>query len=198
VIKKLERLANVETGLVVSRYKQKNDYEETFPYTVISLKSFEDFPHYDHQYAEEFIANKEITNDKYFPKKGDVVIRLRKPFHAVVIEHDYDNFICNAVTAIITINSDDILPKYLAYVLNTSIVYEQLENNISGSQHQLINTTDLRNLEIPLIDLDLQEKIVDYIQNLYEEKIILESLLLQKQDYAYALIEKVISIGTNK
>lgn len=198
MIKKLERLANVETGLVVSRYKQKNVHEATFNYSVISLRSFEDFPHYDHQYAEEFMANKEITNDKYFPKKGDVVIRLKKPFHAVIIEHDYDNFICNAVTAIITVKSDDILPKYLAYVLNTSIVYEQLENNISGSQHQLINTTDLRNLEIPVIDLDLQEKVVDYTRNLYEEKKILESLILQKQDFANALIEKVISIGTNK
>lgn len=196
--KKLERLTNIETGLVVSRYKRKNDYEETFPYTVISLKSFDDFPYYDHQYAEEFIAYREITNDKYFPKVDDVVIRLRKPFYAVSIEHDYNSFICNSMTAIIRVNSEQILPQYLAYVLNTSFIQEQLDTFMSGSQNNLINTTDLKKLEIPLIDLELQEKIIEFSKNQYDEKKILENLIVQKEEYAKALIEKVISIGKNK
>ena len=90
---KLENLAKVKTGLVLSRYKSKNDSEPTFSYKTISLKSFADFPNYNHQFSEEFLSSKRVP-DAYFAQKGDVVIRLKKPFNAVYIAEDYQDFIC--------------------------------------------------------------------------------------------------------
>ena len=191
---KLENLAKVKTGLVLSRYKSKNDSEPTFSYKTISLKSFADFPNYNHQFSEEFLSSKRVP-DAYFAQKGDVVIRLKKPFNAVYIAEDYQDFICNSITAIITVRSEKILPEYLAYILNTPLIEEQLESNITGSQENLINTSDLKNLNIPIVDLALQQKIIDYSHLVYEEKQLLENLIAERYEYSNTMIMKLIKTG---
>lgn len=188
---KLDNLAKVKTGLVLSRYKSK-DTEPTFSYKTISLKSFTDFPNYNHQFSEEFLSSKKVP-DTYFAKKGDVVIRLKKPFNAVYIAEDNQDIICNSITAIITVHSKRILPEYLAYILNTPFISEQLESNITGSQDNFINTVDLKNLNIPIIDLVSQLKIINITRLAYKEKKLLESLIVKKDTHCKALIVKYIS-----
>lgn len=74
-------IANIKTGLVLSRKKVEIEYETKAIYKLFSFKNIGEDGTFIHESFEEF-ANNGILDDHYFTKEGDVLIRLSQPYAA--------------------------------------------------------------------------------------------------------------------
>ena len=85
----------------------------------------------------------------------------------------------------IRVNSKKINSKYLLYYLSSSIIRDRLVKNSNGSNIKSLNQTLLKSIEVPIISIDKQQRIVSQIEDL-EVKIksareTIESTAKQKQ-----------------
>jgi len=82
---KLNEIAAIRTGLVLSRKKASPYDSEKKYYRQITLKSFSNTITLQDQYFDEFIST-EYIDERYISRVGDIVVRLRKPNVAAYID----------------------------------------------------------------------------------------------------------------
>lgn len=187
---KLNQLAGTKTGLVLNRKKASLQSNYKRDYNVVSLKSFSDSGVYLPNYAEEFIANEDIKED-FIVKKGDILLRLREPNFAVYIEKDYDDLIISSLVAVVRVNSDYILPEYLAYYLNSNPVKMQLLQDITTTAIRMIKLIDINNLEISVPSIERQKIIIKTISTFNKEEVLLQDLITEKKKLKNAILETI-------
>ncbi|MBF0985158.1 MAG: restriction endonuclease subunit S, partial [Campylobacter sp.] len=129
---KLNDIAEIKTGLVLSRKKAEAHTPSEYSYKIVSLKSFAENAIYDNSFADEFISNEQI-NDDYKVSLGDVLLRLREPNFAVYIDKDYDDLIYSSLMVRIRVKSDKFDPHFVAHYLNSSAVKRTLAPDVSGT-----------------------------------------------------------------
>ncbi len=84
----------------------------------------------------------------------------------------------------------EILPKYLMHFLYSSHAREQFDGKISKGSVPHLKVSDLLNVEVPVVALDLQQKIIDDLEafNSYcndSRKGLLAEILLRQKQYEY-------------
>lgn len=60
---------------------------------------------------------------------------------------------------------DNVLTKYILYYMLTQNVYRKLENSIHGATRPRVNTTQIKKIEIPIVSMREQKKIVNQIES---------------------------------
>ena len=188
---KLNDIAEIKTGLVLSRKKAEAHTPSGYSYKIVSLKSFAENAIYDNSFADEFISNEQI-NDDYKVSLGDVLLRLREPNFAVYIDKDYDDLIYSSLMVRIRVKSGKFDPHFVAHYLNSSVVKRALAPDISGTAIAMISVASINNLKIPLVNLQTQNKIVKYLNLVRQESEILQNLAAQKQKYHKSIFENLI------
>jgi len=188
---KLNNIAEIKTGLVLSRKKAEAHTPSEYSYKIVSLKSFAENAIYDNSFADEFISNEQI-NDDYKVSLGDVLLRLREPNFAVYIDKDYDDLIYSSLMVRIRVKSDKFDPHFVAHYLNSSAVKRTLAPDVSGTTIAMIGVASLNNIKIPLVNLQTQNKIVKYLNLVRQESEILQNLAAQKQRYHKSIFENLI------
>jgi len=188
---KLNDIAEIKTGLVLSRKKAEAHTPSEYSYKIVSLKSFAENAIYDNSFADEFISNEQI-NDDYKVSLGDVLLRLREPNFAVYIDKDYDDLIYSSLMVRIRVKSDKFDPHFVAHYLNSSAVKRTLAPDVSGTTIAMIGVASLNNIKIPLVNLQTQYKIVKYLNLVRQESEILQNLAAQKQRYHKSIFENLI------
>jgi len=188
---KLNDIAEIKTGLVLSRKKAEAHTPSEYSYKIVSLKSFAENAIYDNSFADEFISNEQI-NDDYKVSLGDVLLRLREPNFAVYIDKDYDDLIYSSLMVRIRVKSDKFDPHFVAHYLNSSAVKRTLAPDVSGTTIAMIGVASLNNIKIPLVNLQTQNKIVKYLNLVRQESEILQNLAAQKQRYHKSIFENLI------
>ena len=188
---KLNDIAEIKTGLVLSRKKAEAHTPSEYSYKIVSLKSFAENAIYDNSFADEFISNEQI-NDDYKVSLGDVLLRLREPNFAVYIDKDYDDLIYSSLMVRIRVKSDKFDPHFVAHYLNSSAVKRALAPDVSGTTIAMIGVASLNNIKIPAINLQTQNKIVKYLNLVRQESEILQNLAAQKQKYHKSIFENLI------
>lgn len=188
---KLNDIAEIKTGLVLSRKKAEAHTPSEYSYKIVSLKSFAENAIYDNSFADEFISNEQI-NDDYKVSLGDVLLRLREPNFAVYIDKDYDDLIYSSLMVRIRVKSDKFDPHFVAHYLNSSAVKRTLAPDVSGTTIAMIGVASLNNIKITLVNLQTQNKIVKYLNLVHQESEILQNLAAQKQRYHKSIFENLI------
>ena len=188
---KLNDIAEIKTGLVLSRKKAEAHTPSEYSYKIVSLKSFAENAIYDNSFADEFISNEQI-NDDYKVSLGDVLLRLREPNFAVYIDKDYDDLIYSSLMVRIRVKSDKFDPHFVAHYLNSSAVKRALAPDVSGTTIAMIGVASLNNIKIPAINLQTQNKIVKYLNLVRQESEILQNLIAVKQKYHKSIFENLI------
>ena len=188
---KLNDIAEIKTGLVLSRKKAEAHTPSEYSYKIVSLKSFAENAIYDNSFADEFISNEQI-NDDYKVSLGDVLLRLREPNFAVYIDKDYDDLIYTSLMVRIRVKSAKFDPHFVAHYLNSSAVKRTLAPDVSGTTIAMIGVASLNNIKIPLVNLQTQNKIVKYLNLARQESEILQNLVAQKQRYHKSIFENLI------
>ena len=71
----------------------------------------------------------------------------------------------------LSVDRTKFLPKYIYHYFQSSNYWKQINEGISGAAQGGFNAGKLSNLQIPLIDIKKQEKIIEYLDNIsYETK----------------------------
>lgn len=188
---KLGKIAEIKTGLVLTRKKAKIKYEIQEEYRLITLKNIE----YDGVFNEEpfeIFQSNDVLDNQYFTQEGDVLIRLTHPNTVVYINKGQSNLLVPSYFAIIKLKTNDFIPQYIAWYLNSEKVKKELIKSQTGSVISSTNKNVLSSIDIVEMSLDEQNQIVK-IQELYwREKYLLGRLIEEKEKYYKALTTKLI------
>ena len=192
----LSKIAEIKTGLVLSRKKAEAHSPFEYLYKVVSLKSFSENTVFEDSFVDEFISNEQINED-YKVSQGDILLRLREPNFAVYIDKECSDLVYTSLMVRIRVKSDNFDPHFVAHYLNSSAVKKALAPDISGTAIAMISVASINNLKVPLINLQTQNKIVKYLNLVRQESEILQNLVAQKQKHNKSIFENLIKKEEN-
>jgi type I restriction enzyme S subunit len=124
-----------------------------------------------------FVENKKVfismtkyeSLKKHTVKEGDLIFAsfVSENVRAVVLPH-IETAIAKADCFCLRPISRLINSKYLAFVLSSSQIYNELNRLVHGATRPRINTTQLKNLDIPLPPLKEQDEIVRRVEAFFK------------------------------
>ena len=173
---KLEDIGDVFSGVQITRYVDINSNE----YPVIKNK-FKKENILD--YSMENIS--ENINEKYFSKKGDIIISLSQPYTISLLHQE--GFIIPMYFAILRVNKK-YDSSYIYHYLRSEIFHKKIHTLSEGGNLKIIKIEYLKNIEIETVDLEIQKKYGKFL-NLIDKK---SKLLDNKKQINEKLKEFVI------
>jgi len=194
---KLKEIANIRTGLVLSRKKASLSADVKIQYKQITLKSFSNTTSLTLDYIDNFVSTEEIA-DTYLSRVGDVVVRLREPITAVYIDESTKNMVIPSLVAIVRVESRMMYGEFLAYYINSTASQKMLEKEIKGTTIAAIKTKDLEELEVVLPSLEEQKKVVAFMKLSQNEMELLDKLKKEKQQFSHAVLDTIIQSNKDK
>lgn len=185
---KLEKFANVSSGLVITRKRARSKKELKKKYKLLTLKSFNDNGWIEVDELEEF-NSVEILDERYLTKVGDIIIRLTEPYTAIPITKDLEGIVVSTLFCIISVNNQDIDVHYLSYMLNSEPIKKEYIRKSLGATIPVIRIGQLEKTNIPIVSKEKQ-KIIANIGRL----VIKEKQLRIKLDEEIEMLNKQIEL----
>lgn len=212
MIKKFNDIANITTGVITSRlnnsqvesYNLSNGLGKSFKtYKYFTLSSISATNIFDPGRLENIdINNISSAVDKsrfrelsttynididFFSRVGDILIGLLQPHSIFYIDNNTKDYLIPSQFGIVRVLDDDIIsPEYLYVYLQSEGIQSQIKNNSKGVSVRTIDLKKIRDLEINIVDLEHQKRIVEYFRlakEEYELNKIYTNLLEQKNNY---------------
>jgi type I restriction enzyme S subunit len=191
-LEKLEKHNKVVVGYVGPISKEYTNNEDDI--LLLSTKNI----------SSEGLSLKKVTRINhpfhYKQKKsqlvpGDILVaRHGKSGQAAVIPENINT--AHALNVIVIKKSKSILSEYIAFLLNSGVL-SKIEASKGGSVQEIINTSVIKNLIIPIPDFEQQEKIIEELNNIANEIKKLESIYKQKlvdlQEMKKSILQKAFS-----
>lgn len=180
---KLEQMAEVIIGILVSREEDKDGY---YTYRLFNLKAHEEGKN---EFSEIRTRN---CFDKKLTKQGDIIFRLVCPNKLVYVDNAYENLLIPSQMCIIRPKQNMVDSIFLKWYLESDLCREQILLNVAGSSIQKISVNAVRNIDIPEIEIEKQKKIRDLIELWMQEKNIMEMMIDRKEKLYDSIIEEII------
>jgi len=187
----LGEIAQIKTGLVLSRKKAEFEYDAKARYKLLSLKNISEDGAIVNELFDEFISNAQL-DDHYFTEEGDILMRLSQPFTAVFIDKDHTGLLVPSYFAIIKVNEAKVLPKYAAWYLNTLNVKKELERSQAGSRIPSTNQHAIRNIPIVLKNISKQQVLIELFLLHQREKMLYKKLIEEKELLFQGVTQQII------
>ncbi len=194
---KLKEIADIRTGLVLSRKKAALSDDVKIYYKQITLKSFSNTISLTPDYIDAFVSTENIA-DTYISRVGDIVVRLREPVTAVYIDESTKGMIIPSLMAIVRVKSDMVNGEFLAYYINSTTSQKMLEKKIKGTTIAAIKTKDLEDLEVVLPSLEDQKRVVAFMKLSEKETELLDKLKREKQQLSQTILDTIIQENKDK
>ena len=109
-------------------------------------------------------------NKRAIPQKNDLILAREAPVGNVAIIKDGQNVCLGQRTVLIRPNKEKVNPDYLVYYLLSPGVQYRFLNASNGATVSHLNMSDIRNLEIEVPDISIQNKIGKFL-SLIDDKI---------------------------
>lgn len=192
---KLKEIAEIRTGLVLSR--KKGDIHDWLhhSYQVVSLKAFSQTGKLLLDALDVFVAHGAV-DDEYLTHEGDVLVRLREPNIAIHIDSDSSGLVVPSHVAIIRSKYSGLMNEYLAHYINAHSVQRGMRKALKGTTIPMIKINDLADLEIALPSVDEQRRISAWIDLANKEIALLENLKTAKNHYKNDILDTIIQQGS--
>ncbi len=187
---KLKTIANIQTGLVLSRKKAINP-DKSEKYKLLNLKCIREEGTIDMALLEEFPSETTLEL-QYLTKKGDILMRLTSPYTAIYINHEQEGLVISSNFAVIRVKANNILSRYLVELLNTKMIKKQIERSAMGTIMPMLKTSALKEIELKEISLQEQQIIVKWMEGYYQEKKLIEQLQKQRRKMKKQIMLKFI------
>ena len=184
-------IAEIKTGLVLSRKKAKGEYDVKAKYKLLTLKNVSDDGSIFPDSFDEFHSNDELDNH-YFTKEDDVLMRLSHPNTSVYIGKEHSGLLIPSYFAVIKVNKNEFIPEYIAWYLNTSEVKKELERSQSGSRIPSTNKNVLKTLPVIKTTISKQKKFIEILRLHQEEKQLYKRLLEEKEKWLKGISSQII------
>lgn len=183
---KLGEFAEIKTGLVLARKRPISD--TVARYNVITVKSITDDGNIDPTELDTFESSEEVRSD-YLTSKGDIVIRLSEPNSAAYITEEDENLLVTSYCCFIRLEGDSVLPEFLTWYLNSDFCRKQIRKFSTGSVLGFLSTQLLKEIEVPVMPLERQQKIID----LFNLSIVERNLLTKLMQLKAALVKGLMA-----
>ena len=179
---KLKDLANVRSGLVLSRKQSKEltDYQ----YSLINLRCIQPEGEIDLDESDIYRA-KEPLKKEYLSQCGDIVVRLTAPYTAVLIDETTSGMVVSSNFVVIRVEDKHLLPEYLFWLLNTEKIKRKIYENATSNMLGAVNAKFLADFELTLLSVEDQRKIA-HINLLAKREYQLLKMLADKKEKYYA------------
>lgn len=168
--KKISEIAEVVSGV----------YLQTVPYGEVAYLQIKDLL----SKSPEKTASKVILspkNERYLLAKGDLLFAGKGTTYLCKV-FDLDiPAIASTTLYIIRLTSKDILPDYLCWYLNQPNVMAMMKAQQVGTGTPLIHKQVVENFEIPVPDLDMQQRIVELAKLQAREKELYQAITEKRQ-----------------
>src|SRR5699024_4347120 len=123
---------------------------------------------------------------------GDVLLRLNEPFTSVCIQKHQAGILIPSYFVSIKITNKNFLPAYVRWYLNTNNVKREFYPSQSRTLTPKIKQKIIRELKIPNLAMNEQERITQ-VHDLYlKERRLLTDLMKEKDQYFKAVTNKII------
>ena len=151
-------------------------------------------------------AKLDKTTKEKLPKKpvvsqvNDILIHGVGTYRgqAALVEPGFENCFISRNVIVLRDVASIVLPAYLAIALNSNFVRKQLEDKATGSVYAQFSVEKLRDLQIPVPDLEKQKSLVDRVsttrQKLLEfeqQVLIVQSALKEQQEDLQTILDNV-------
>ena len=153
---KLQDLASVRSGLVLSRKQSKEPVG--YPYRSINLRAIQSDASINLSEVDVYQA-KEPLKSEYLSQKGDIIVRLTTPYTAVLIDETTAGMVISSNFVVIRIESQAILPEYLFWLLNTQSVKHDIYENATSNMLGAVNAKFLAEIEVAVLSIKDQYKL---------------------------------------
>ena len=116
----------------------------------------------------------DTSHTKAFIKPNDVVISNKGVFRSAVVRSNKKILASSSVYILRVKDTKLVLPEYLALYLNSPIGQQKLNHLMTGAAIKYILRKDIENINIHLISLEGQRKLVDLYYNISTQINLLE------------------------
>lgn len=173
--KRLDEIADIFTGIRTSRFNKENtNLKPVFSRTKILNQEN------SLNYSLEPISDE--INEKYYSKKYDILILLSNPEYIFQIETE--EVIIPMEFAVIRVKKE-YNPIFIYHLLKYKIISREIRRLVEGSVLKIIKTSYLREIKIPVVEKEKQEKcgnlleVIDRRINLNKQKIEMDELIVK-------------------
>jgi restriction endonuclease S subunit len=191
---KLGEIADIRTGLVLTRKKAAMKYQIQNTYKLITLKNIEDNGEFNDEPFESFESNDELSKE-YFTKEGDILIKLSAPFTTICIDDKSAGLLVPSYFSIIRLKKPNYIPGYITWYLNSDKVKRELIRRQTGTVMSNTNNTILSSIKIKELPLEDQEKIAQVRELYLRERNLLRSLFREKEILYKGITDKLINMN---
>lgn len=185
----LHEFADIKAGLVLSR-KQARE-KTVYRYPLLNLKSINQDATLNQQTLDVFDSMESLAGN-YITKTGDVIVRTSSPYTAILIDEKTSGMVVSSNFVIIRCKSDELLPEYLFWYLNTDEIKKDIFINSAGNMLAAIKPQYFNEMELNLPDLEKQKLIADFNLCARKELELLDHLKKEKEQYYKLCLEKHI------
>ena len=116
----------------------------------------------------------DTSHTKAFIKPKDVVISNKGVFRSAVVRSNKKILASSSVYILRVKDNKLVFPEYLALYLNSPIGQQKLNHLMTGAAIKYILRKDIENINIHLISLEDQRKLVDFYYNIFTQINLLE------------------------
>lgn len=166
-MKTLKEIAELSSGLVISRKSSQQEDKIVKTYKQLNLKAIDKDGYIDLNQLEYF-NSKEFIDENYLTKENTIVVRLTEPFTAIYIRPEFENIVISSNFCIIKVNSN-YSAKYISHYLNSTNVKKFLLTKTQSSVMKNISMTTLSEVQIPSISLSKQNQVAKLIDCILEK-----------------------------
>lgn len=182
-MKKLSDICAVVTsGQIMSRVsvetdKEADGFETVGQVKVIAPKAISNGRVVQAELTEVTLTK--LIDESRITKAGDIVVKLSTPYDAAYIDEDSAGLVVTSFCAIISGISEKYQPEFLSAYLNIPTVRETLKRSTSGLNVPLLRVNDLKALQIPDVELEVQKAAVKVLKLNQKKRGLLSELLAQ-------------------
>lgn len=194
---KLGEIAEIIGGQIMTRIKVESPNDETLDTVkVIVPKAIEEsgYINPDLMVTESIKTN---IDEKKTAHEGDIIIKLNTPYDCGLVTSELEGAIipsfCAKITVKKSVKRDCLIPDYLLAFLNSSRCKKQIERMVQGSVMGIVSVGRLKEIEIPLPEVNNQFSIGNnYMNTQYRLQLLSQILKLERlsNDACFNELEK--------
>lgn len=139
-----------------------------------------------------FLIKENEVSPKQLLQQGDLLFTSKGNYNkAIVFESDHPA-VASSMLTVIRPNTEQVLPGYLAWYLNTDTVQGQLQALRAGATVLSISISDLRELEIPLPNLKEQQLIAQVYRLATKEQELINELAEERKQFIQTTLQTIL------
>ena len=186
ILNKIKKLKNVKRLKEITKYN--NDIVDVINKEDIYI-GLENIKSNTCEYISK-TEKKSISSAKRF-KKDNILFSKLRPYLNKVYLAEFEG-LCS--TEFYVFDAKNIIPKYLTIFLSSNIVVSQTKHLMTGNTLPRLQTSDVENIFIPILDKNFQKRIVKIYETAHQIKAIKEAKAKKLLDSIDAYLLKELGI----